>query len=87
MPEIKIGDSVKVRGWPGIAFTFRGHPLIHCLDEDGVYPEKLEDPDRAIVVMVGDDRKWNVEMDDLTLLPPEKFCGVCGQIGCLHGAE
>lgn len=39
---------------------------------------------RVIAVMIGDDRKFAVDPDDLTAIPRESFCGVCGQIGCSH---
>jgi hypothetical protein len=36
------------------------------------------------VTMVGDDTRHLVDVDDLTELPREDFCGECGQIGCSH---
>jgi hypothetical protein len=34
--------------------------------------------------MVGDDREHIVDVDDLTEIAREDYCGVCGQIGCSH---
>ena len=38
----------------------------------------------ATVVMVGDDRKRNVDVDDCFSLARKSFCQECGQIGCGH---
>lgn len=37
-----------------------------------------------VAVMVGDDRKHTVDVDDLVPLADEDYCHVCGQIGCTH---
>jgi hypothetical protein len=96
---IKVGDSVRVRGFQGIACVFRGHPVEarevwvdDGTDEDGnplgfYDSEELERTDRAIVVMVGDDRKHTVDVEDLEALPDEDYCGECGQIGCTHDGK
>lgn len=36
-------------------------------------------------IMVGDDRKFEFDIDDLDVLDFDKFCSGCGQIGCAHG--
>ena len=40
--------------------------------------------DRVTVTMVGDDRLFSAERDELTVIEREAFCGECGQIGCGH---
>ena len=35
-------------------------------------------------VMVGDDREFIVDVDDLTEIPDDSYCPGCGQIGCGH---
>ena len=66
-----------------IAFYLIGY--VQEADEDtewsGVYNE---DRSRVVAVMVGDDRKHTVDVDDLTVLDDEAYCSVCGQIGCSH---
>lgn len=56
---------------------------------DYVYPEEddcTEIPTgNYVVTMVGDDREFIAESDDLTPLDEEEFCAGCGQIGCGHG--
>lgn len=89
-PEINVGDVVRVRGFRGMACYFRGHPTHQrevWSEEFGVEIEETEDTERAIVVMVGDDRRHTVYMDDLSPLPREDYCADCGQIGCGHNTE
>ena len=97
-----LDSAYSVVGWPGIAFRFTSYPkhwepsIGWANDEDGnefevEIPEEgefVEDPDsgRVIVRMVGDDRPYEVAVEDLTPLPDGEFCGCCGQIGCMWGA-
>jgi hypothetical protein len=46
--------------------------------------EQDETCGRVIVVMVGDDRKHEIDTDDLTKLDDLDYCAECGQIGCGH---
>jgi hypothetical protein len=39
---------------------------------------------RVVVVMVGDDRHFAEDPEDLTPLDREAYCGECGQVGCAH---
>ena len=34
--------------------------------------------------MVGDDRRFTVEPDDVAPMTREDYCGECGQEGCSH---
>lgn len=48
-----------------------------------------DDPDeirtgRIVCVMVGDDRQFTFDPEDVTPLAREEYCGECGQIGCAH---
>jgi hypothetical protein len=78
--------AYRVAGWgEGIAFRYIGPEVERYWDlDEGSTPE---DPDerltgRVQVVMVGDDRVWNVDPEDLTELAEDEFCRGCGQIGC-----
>lgn len=89
----------RIAGYGGIAWYLRSYAK-QVTDEEWVYdgegdpedeasylynePEEVEDRNRVIAVMVGDDREFEVDIEDLTLLAREDFCGVCGQIGCNH---
>lgn len=104
-----LGTKLRVRGFGGVACSFRGHPVYfteptaepcetcrgddletvcHDCDATGVAywnePEELEDDTRAIVVMVGDDSKHTVPIEDCEPIEREDYCGECGQIGCAH---
>ena len=63
--------TVKVDTYPGIAF----HEPDLC---------DVEDHHAAcrIVVMVGDDYKHHVDMDDVHEIDDDDYCSGCGQIGC-----
>lgn len=38
----------------------------------------------VVMVMIGDDRHFSYDPDDIKPLDREAYCGVCGQIGCAH---
>lgn len=93
--DIKFGSYVAVDGYNGIAFWVDDwakeiRDEFICLDEDGDVEwgwETVEIVSDTIVecYMVGDDRMFKFDIDDLTPLDIDNFCGSCGQIGCGHG--
>jgi hypothetical protein len=94
------GARYSVRGWRGIAFRIAGFPerwepcLALVTDDDGEeheedtgdgeWVEQDESCGRVIVVMVGDDKRHEVDVEDLTPLDPLAYCESCGQMGCTH---
>lgn len=66
----------------GVAFRLVG--WTQSWDEDD--QEWVDDPEHDTVwaVMVGDDRRHMVDVDDLTLLGDLDYCAECGQVGCEH---
>lgn len=100
MSDIRAGSFVRVRGWgSGIAFVVLGPVKVwepyrymatdpetgeefEAEDDEGEWT--VGDGSRCRVRMVGDDRVFEEETDDLTPLDREAFCGACGQIGCAH---
>jgi hypothetical protein len=44
--------------------------------------EQDETCGRVLVVMVGDDRVYEVDVEDLEPLEAGAFCSSCGQVGC-----
>ena len=93
--EINFDAHYAVAGYRGIAFYLIGYAStseqILCLgeDEDGQEVEietgefeTVEDRENVIAVMVGDDRKHTVSIDDITIIPEDGFCRECGQVGC-----
>lgn len=93
--KIDFDAHYQVKGYKGIAFYLMGwlaenKPLMcYALNDEGDEVEiesgdfELEaDYNFVVAVMVGDDRKHKVSIDDLEILPEDKFCRSCGQVGC-----
>ena len=45
-------------------------------------PEEIENRERVRAIMVGDDRVFTFELDELTVIGDDDYCHECGQIGC-----
>lgn len=87
-----------VKGYRGVAFYFYGYPKKwepwtslqmdpetgEEYEEDTGEGEWVEDQanGRVLMVMVGDDRKHEVDESDCTPLDDGAYCPSCGQIGC-----
>jgi len=54
--------------------------------EDTVWDGIEERTGQVVAVMVGDDRRFLYDPEDMTPIPREAYCGECGQVGCGHGA-
>lgn len=66
-------------------WTFIGGPDDDTDDEENyVYdePEEIENRERVRAIMVGDDREWTFDVEDLTPISEDDYCPECGQIGC-----
>jgi len=90
-----------VKGCKGVAFYISGFPELWesytawVEDEDGEHEEDTGEGEwveqdeacgRVLVVMVGDDRTHEVDLEDLAPLAEGEYCGSCGQVGCSWGA-
>ncbi len=53
---------------------------------EGEWIEQDSSCGRVVVVMVGDNRKHEVDVEDLTPLAEDAWCSDCGQVGCGWGA-
>lgn len=42
----------------------------------------VTDYDRVVAIMVGDDREFIIDVEDLTKISEDDYCSGCGQIGC-----
>jgi hypothetical protein len=84
MTTIDFDARYKVRGWKGVAFYVVGyvHRLEPIYDPECDEIEDVEDQTQVVIVMVGDDRKYEVNVEDLTKLEDDEYCSECGQIGC-----
>ena len=45
-------------------------------------PEEVDSESQVIAIMVGDDRRHIVDIDDLTEIGETDYCRECGQTGC-----
>lgn len=80
---------------PGVAWRLIKYVPIEVeepysyVDEDGetiydsVFVEDIN-PNMVIAVMIGDDRKHEIDVDDLILIDEDDYCHECGQMGCTH---
>ena len=53
-------------------------------DEETAWTGYEQRTGRVLCVMVGDDRYYAEDPDDLAPLDREAYCGECGQVGCTH---
>jgi hypothetical protein len=81
MPTITIDFDKRYSVGDGIAYYLTGFYEYDTPDTDwdGI---KEVDTSKVIAVMVGDDRRHIIDVDDLTALDDGAFCSGCGQIGC-----
>jgi hypothetical protein len=86
-------DAYTVKGHRGIAWYVLGWEMepgkSEWYDEDAGEWMFDEEPEpvrtgRVVAVMIGDDRHFAFDKDDIEPLAREAYCGECGQIGCTH---
>jgi|SRR5262252_1640933 len=76
-------DAYRVTGhYDGIAWYVLGWETEP--DEDTEWSGYENRTGRVVAVMVGDDRRFTFEPDELHALERADYCGECGQIGCGH---
>ena len=75
-------DAYTVQGYAGIAWRVYGWELQPT--EDTEWDGIKERTGKVVCVMVGDDRRFTFDEDELTPLAEDAYCGSCGQIGCTH---
>ncbi len=96
--ELNFEDArYSVAGYSGIAFYLHKWPAVwephyvYFPAEDDCQEEWAEEGgewvhgvpgDNVVAIMVGDDREFIIDIDDLTLLDDKDYCYVCGQVGC-----
>lgn len=84
--------TYKVENMPGVAWRLRGYLTQVVVNSeydtgDDVWyydTEEVENYDVVIGVMVGDDRRYELDVDELTIINEDDYCLSCGQIGCGH---
>ncbi len=79
--ESEHRGAYMVDGWgAGIAWSVLGWETKPDADTEWTGYEVRTG--NVVAVMVGDDRHFSIEPDDLTPLLREDYCGECGQVGC-----
>ena len=73
-------DAYKVEGYGGIAWSVFGWQTEP--DEDPDWTGIENRPGRIICRMIGDDRFFDFDPDDVTAIEDDEYCHECGQIGC-----
>jgi hypothetical protein len=75
-------EAYTVTGYKGVAWRVYGWETQP--DEDTEWSGMEERTGRVVCVMVGDDRRFTFEPDELIPLNDDDYCGSCGQVGCSH---
>lgn len=75
-----INQFVSVEGYKGVAWYVDDPETVP--DEDTEWTGIWLETGRLECHMVGDDRTFVFDPEELTLLPDDEFCPGCGQIGC-----
>ena len=75
-------DAYAVDGHKGIAWAVLGWETEP--DEDTEWSGYEVRTGKVVAVMIGDDRRFSVEFDDVHPLDRKAYCGECGQVGCFH---
>lgn len=76
-------DAYTVSGYRGIAWHVYGWETRPDADTEWTGIE--ERTGRVVAVMIGDDRKFTFDVDEITPITSDEYCGGCGQIGCTAG--
>lgn len=64
----------------GVAFRVLGWEIAPRFEDSETYDQT----GKVTIRMIGDDRHWYVDFDDLDPLKEDAYCWSCGQIGCTH---
>lgn len=75
-------DAYTVAGYSGVAWRVWGWET--APDEDTEWTGQEPRTGDLLLCMVGDDRLFAVDPDDVAALDDDAYCAECGQIGCTH---
>lgn len=75
-------SAYQVEGYRGIAWRVFGWETE--ADEDTEWTGIENRTGKLVCVMIGDDRRFTFDPDEVKQIAREEYCGVCGQIGCCH---
>ena len=74
--------AYQIAGWDGVAWYVRGWETEP--DADTEWSGIEQRTGNVVATMVGDDRHFVIDPDEVMPLDREAYCGECGQIGCTH---
>ena len=76
-------DAYTITGWAsGIAWYVNGWQTEPAEDTEWTGFEVRTG--QLVCTMVGDNRHFSIDPEDVTELSREDYCGICGQVGCAH---
>lgn len=75
-------DAYRVDRYDGIAWSVYGWETEP--DEDTEWTGIEERTGRVVAVMIGDDRRFSIDVDEIHAIDEDEYCHECGQIGCCH---
>jgi hypothetical protein len=75
-------DAYRAKRYDGIAWRVLGWETEPDADTEWTGIE--ERTGNVVAHMVGDDRRFTFEPEDLSPLADLEYCATCGQIGCAH---
>ena len=76
-PEYQA-DAYRIDGWHGIAWHILGWEIEP--DKNTEWNGYKNRTGKLVAVMIGDDRHFSVNTDDVSELHENEYCCVCGQI-------
>lgn len=74
-------ETYRVDRYGGVAWRVRGWET--APDEETEWSGFEQRTGKVVAVMVGDDRRFVFDPDQLTPLGELEYCAACGQIGCI----
>lgn len=74
--------AYRVAGYGGVAFSKIGPETVRDWETG-----EEEETGKILMRMIGDDRLFPVDPEDIEPLPRGAYCLECGQIGCGHAVE
>ena len=79
--DFDFHSRYRIEDYGGVAWYVVGYEKTR--DEDyewtGIEHENRE---RVVAIMVGDDRRFTFDVDELIKIDDEDYCPECGQLGC-----
>ena len=79
--DLDFNCAYRVEGYRGVAWRLVGYEMIRDEDYEWSGIEE-EDREHARMVMVGDDRIFTFDVEDVEPISEDDYCSGCGQIGC-----